>query len=193
MGRPKNCLKDKGAIIMTYKIIVSGFGGQGVLSAGKLLAYAAMLEDKFVSWLPSYGPEKRGGTSNCHVIISDEPVGSPFINIPNTVVAMSKQAFDKYESLIAKDGLLICDTNAVGEKSLREDIRVASVPATQMAVEAGMPKIANIILIGKLLKETGLFDEDEIIRALHEFLPENKHYLIPEEIKLLKMGINYGA
>lgn len=178
---------------MTYNIIFSGFGGQGILSAGKLVAQAAMLDGKDVSWLPSYGPEKRGGTSNCHVVVSDEPVGSPYIASPNLVIAMSKQAFDKYEELIAKDGIMIYDSNAVISEPSRKDIKYYKIPATQMAVEFGFPKLANVIFLGKLLGITGLVKQKYIIEALEEFLPEEKHYLIPEEVKLLQMGINYES
>lgn len=177
---------------MTYEIIVSGFGGQGILAAGSLLAHAALIQDKNVSWLPSYGPEKRGGTSNCHVVISNQQVGSPYITNPSVAIVMSKPAFDKYESSMAEGGLLISDSLAAGETT-RKDINVVSVPATQMAVELGMPKMANMVLIGKLLSETNVLDEDSIIKAIYEVLPENKHYLIPDEIKTLRLGMNNGA
>ncbi|MGE5328131.1 MAG: 2-oxoacid:acceptor oxidoreductase family protein [Deltaproteobacteria bacterium] len=178
---------------MTYNIIFSGFGGQGILSAGKLVAQAAMLEGKNVSWLPSYGPEKRGGTSNCHVIVSDEPVGSPYITSPNLVIAMSKQAFDKYEEIIAEQGIMIYDGNAVSAEPSRDDLKYYKIPATQMAIEAGFSKLANVIFLGKLIGVTDLVKQDYIIEALKEILPEQKHYLIPDEIKLLKMGMDYEA
>jgi len=178
---------------MTYNIIFSGFGGQGILSAGKLIAQAAMLDGKDVSWLPSYGPEKRGGTSNCHVVVSDEPVGSPYITSPNLVIAMSKQAFDKYEELIAEKGIMIYDSNAVSSEPLRNDIKYHKMPATQIAVEAGFPKLANVLFLGKLMGVIGLVKKEYIIEALKEFLPEGKHYLIPDEMKLLQMGMEYGA
>jgi len=178
---------------VTFNIIFSGFGGQGILSAGKLVAQAAMLDGKDVSWLPSYGPEKRGGTSNCHVIVSDEPVGSPYITCPNLVIAMSKQAFDKYEETIAEDGIMIYDSNVVLAEPSRNDVRYYKIPATQLAVEAGFPKLANIIFLGRLMGITGLVKQEYIIAALKEILPEGKHYLIPDEIKLLKMGMEYEA
>lgn len=178
---------------MTYNIIFSGFGGQGILSAGKLIAQAAMLEGKNVSWLPSYGPEKRGGTSNCHVIISDEPVGSPYITAPNIVIAMSKQAFDKYEELIQEDGTMIYDSTAILSEPSRENIKYHKIPAAQMAIEKGFLKLANVIFLGKLIGITCLVKQDSIVAALREVLHEDKHYLIPDEIKLLQMGIEYGS
>jgi len=178
---------------MTCNIIFSGFGGQGILSAGKLVAQAAMLDGKDVSWLPSYGPEKRGGTSNCHVIVSDEPVGSPYITAPNLVIAMSKQAFDKYEELIEEGGIMIYDCNAILSEPSRDDIKYHKMPATQMSIEAGFPKLANVLFLGKLIGVTGLVKQEYIIEALKELLPEDKHYLIPDEIKLLQMGMEYGA
>jgi 2-oxoglutarate ferredoxin oxidoreductase subunit gamma len=178
---------------MTYTIIISGFGGQGILAAGKLLANTALMEGKNVSWLPSYGPEKRGGTSNCHVIISDEPVGSPFITSPNTVIAMSKPAFDKYEKIIVPGGLLIVDTLAVSKESVRKDIQIVEVTATQSTVEMGMPKMANMMLIGTLLGKTKVLREEFIEKSICEMLPEDKQHLIPYELKLLKIGMEYGA
>ena len=178
---------------MIYKIIISGFGGQGILAAGKLLANTALMEGKNVSWLPSYGPEKRGGTSNCHVVISDYPVGSPFITIPNTVITMSKPAFNKYEKMIVPGGLLIADTLAVSKESIRTDIEIIEVPATQNAVEIGMPNMANMMMIGTLLGKTKVLREDFVTKSICEILPEDKQHLIPYEIKLLKMGMEYGA
>jgi 2-oxoglutarate ferredoxin oxidoreductase subunit gamma len=176
---------------MTNKVIISGFGGQGVLAAGKLLAYAAMLQGKHVSWLPSYGPEKRGGASNCHIFISDEPVGSPFITDPNVVIAMSKPAFDKYEKLIEKGGVMICDSSILEDKNYKKDFKIISVPATKIAVESGNPKMANVILIGKLLTEMKLIDKKYVVDAMTEVLPEEKHFLIPQEVELLEIGMNY--
>lgn len=178
---------------MTYNIIFSGFGGQGILSAGKIIAEAAMLQGKNVSWLPSYGPEKRGGTSNCHVIVSDEPVGSPYITMPDIVIAMSKQAFDKYEELLSPEGFMIYDNTAETYKHIRNDIKYHKLPAAQMAIDAGFTKLANVIFLGKLLGITGVVDEKYIVDALHEILPEKKHNLIPHEMNLLKMGREHGA
>lgn len=178
---------------MTHNIIFSGFGGQGILSAGKIIAEAAMLEGKNVSWLPSYGPEKRGGTSNCHVIVSDEPVCSPYITIPDIVIAMSKQAFDKYEELLAPEGVMIYDNTAENYNHVRDDVRYHKLPAAKMAADAGYGKLANVIFLGKLLEITGVVDEKYIVDALHEILPERKHNLIPHEINLLKMGREHGA
>ena len=178
---------------MTYTIIISGFGGQGILAAGKLLANTALMEGKNVSWLPSYGPEKRGGTSNCHVVISDEPVGSPFIANPNIVIVMSRPAFDKYEKMLVPGGLLITDTLAARKESRREDIQIIDVAATQNAVDMGMPQLANMMLIGTLLGKTKVLREEFIEKSICEILSEDKQHLISYEIKILKMGIEYGA
>lgn len=178
---------------MKNEIIVSGFGGQGILAAGRLMAQAALRQGKFVSWLPSYGPEKRGGTSNCHVIISDEPVGSPFITDPDTVIAMSTPAFNKYHNELVREGLLICDSLAIKEYSSRDDVRIVKVPATQISAQHGLPKMANMILLGKLISLTGAVSKEQVVQALYDVLPEDKHILIPDEIKLLEIGIDYGA
>lgn len=178
---------------MIKSIIFSGFGGQGILSAGRLVAYAAMIEGKNVSWLPSYGPEKRGGTSNCHVMISDEMVGSPYITEPDIVIAMSRQAFDKYESLIAKDGVFIYDINSAPEKVSRKDIKYYGIPGTQMAAEKNLMKFANMVFLGKLIGSTGIVEFESILYALKEYLPKEKHYLIPDEEKLMKMGMEHAS
>ena len=137
----------------TTEILIAGFGGQGILFAGKFLAYKGMLEEKQISWLPSYGPEMRGGTANCSVIISDTPVGSPIVTTPNVLMVMNLPSFDKYENDVVKDGIILVDSTLIERKASRDDVSVFYIPATQMAQDAGVPTLANMIMVGKLLRE----------------------------------------
>ena len=139
---------------MKYDILLAGFGGQGILFAGKLLAYCALIDGKELSWLPSYGPEMRGGTCNCHVIVSDEPVASPIIVEPTALVAMNAPSFDKFENALVPGGKAFIDSTLISRDAKRDDIDVYKIPATQMANEMGVPKLANMIIVGKLIKET---------------------------------------
>ena len=173
------------------EIIIAGFGGQGILSAGRLLAYAGMLENKNVSWLPSYGPEMRGGTANCHVIISDDMVGSPILNRATTLIVMNGPSLEKFESLVEPEGLIITDSSLVEKGPSRTDVEVFQIPATQIASDMGNLTYANIILLGKLLQKTGIITKGNFEEALRKVLPEKKHYLIPEEMKALETGMNY--
>lgn len=173
------------------EIVIAGFGGQGILSAGKLLAYAGMLENKYVSWLPSYGPEMRGGTANCNVIISDEPVGSPILNSADTLIVMNGPSLDKFENWISEGGLIITDSILVDRHIDKKDVDVFEIPATKMASDMGNSTYANIILLGKLIAKTGIIKKESFAEALKSILPAKKHYLIPEEIKALEMGMEY--
>jgi len=173
------------------EIIIAGFGGQGILSAGRILAYAGMLEGKNVSWLPSYGPEMRGGTANCHVIISDETVGSPILNTATTLIVMNGPSLDKFEKAVVPGGIIIVDSSLVERKPLRDDVDVCQIPATMLASDMGNLTFANIILLGKFIKKTGIVTKENFAVALEHILPEKKHYLIPEEMKALEIGMNY--
>ncbi len=169
-------------------LIIAGFGGQGILSAGKLLAYAGMLEGKHVSWLPSYGPEMRGGTANCSIVISDDPIGSPIIDYPNALIAMNGPSLEKFEKKIATGGLIITNSSLVEAKSQRTDVEFIGVPATEMASDMGNLTYANIIILGKLLGKTGIVKNESFEAALKKVLPEKKHFMIPEEMKALVVG-----
>jgi len=174
-----------------HDIIISGFGGQGIQAAGKLIAYAGLLEDKFVSFLPSYGPEMRGGTSNCHVIISDEPVGSPILNSCTALVAMNRPSLDKFENYVVPGGCILLDISLVNRSPVRKDIKIFEIPATQIASDMGNLAYANIIMLGKLIAETGMISTEFFEKGLRKILPEKKHYMIPEEMKALELGMKY--
>ena len=176
---------------MTYETIFAGFGGQGILFAGKVIAYAGMVENKNVSHLPSYGPEMRGGTCNCHVIVSDDPVASPIIVEPTSVVAMNAPSFDKFENALVPGGKAFVDSTLVSRDAKRDDIEVFKIPATKMANEMGLPKLANMIIVGKLVKETGIFTFDELSKAVKKLVPASKPELYDSNMKALEAGYNF--
>ena len=148
------------------EIIFAGFGGQGTLTAGKILAYAGMDADMNVSWLPSYGPEMRGGTANCSVILSEEPVGSPIITEPSSVVVMNRPSMDKFEPMLQKGGLLVIDSDLINREPERGDIEVIEIPAESIAEELGNKKIANMVLLGAIVKRTGIVTMDMLLDSL---------------------------
>lgn len=177
--------------MLQQEIILAGFGGQGILSAGRLIAYAGMLENRNVSWLPSYGPEMRGGTANCHVIISDEPVGSPILNTATTLIVMNTPSLQKFENIVVPGGLIIIDSSLVDAKPVRKDVEVYEIPATKIASDLGNLTYANIVLLGKLIARTGVITKESFVEALERVLPKSKHYMIPDEIKALEMGMEF--
>lgn len=158
----------------TTSILIAGFGGQGTLFAGKVLAYASLYKGLEVSWLPSYGPEMRGGTANCGVIISDTPIGSPIVSKPDILIALNKPSFEKYEKAVVPGGLILVDSSLVDSTSSRDDIKVCYVKASETAAGLGTPGLANIVLIGRLLKESGLFTAEEIGEVFDKLIPERK-------------------
>jgi len=172
-------------------VIVAGFGGQGILSCGRLLAYAGMLEGKNVSWLPSYGPEMRGGTANCSVIISEKPVGSPILNSAQALIVMNGPSLEKFENSVIPGGIIIVDSSLVDTKVKRTDVKVIGIPATQLASDMKNLAFANIFLLGRLAKETGIIKVESFEEALKKVLPERKHSLIPQEIEAFKRGAEY--
>lgn len=173
---------------MLEEIIIAGFGGQGVMSMGQLLAYAGMIEGKGVSWLPSYGPEQRGGTANCAVVISDDSVGSPVVTSPSTAIVLNNPSFEKFEPRIRKGGLLIVNTSLVDRLSTREDIAVIGIKATDMAIELGNPRVANMILLGAFLEYSKIVTFDSIIQSLSKVLSTDKEHLIELNRSALKKG-----
>lgn len=150
------------------EIIFAGFGGQGILSMGKFLAYGGMEENLNVSWLPSYGPEMRGGTSNCSVIVSDENIGSPLVTDATSVVVMNRPSLDKFEKIVVPGGVLIMDGDLVNREPVRTDIDVIKIPAQSAAEEVGSVKIANMILLGALVEKTGIIPMESLLKALKD-------------------------
>lgn len=174
---------------MTTETIFAGFGGQGILFAGKLLAYLGLYQDKQVSWLPSYGPEMRGGTANCTVCVSDQPIGSPYVTDPDILVAMNAPSYDKFIEAVKPDGIAIIDSTLVTEECSRTDIRSFRIPSTALAAENGLPGMANIILVGKLLKETGFAVLEAVRPVLEKMIPPKKANLIDANMKALAIGM----
>lgn len=172
----------------TTSILIAGFGGQGTLFAGKVLAQASLFKGLEVSWLPSYGPEMRGGTANCGVIISEDPIGSPIVSRPDVLIALNKPSFEKYEKLTQPGGYIFVDSSLVDSKSDRDNIKVFYVPATQLARESGNASLSNIVLVGKAIKETGLFTEEEVDEVLNYIIPEKKVALRELNKKVLHAG-----
>lgn len=175
----------------TTQFLFSGFGGQGILFAGKFLAYKGLMEEKQVSWLPSYGPEMRGGTASCSVIISDEPVGSPIVSNPDVLVAMNLPSLDKYEAVVAPGGMIFADSTLIERKVTRQDITVYYVPATQLANENGMPTLANMILMGKILKVLGEAGEDGLRAALGKVISAKRADMLETNLKAMQIGADF--
>ena len=175
----------------TTQILIAGFGGQGVLFAGKFLAYKGMLEEKQISWLPSYGPEMRGGTANCSVIISDTPVGSPIVTQPDVLVAMNLPSFDKYENDTVSGGVILVDSSLVERKAIRDDVNMFYIPATRMAQDAGFPTLANMILVGKLLRECPEMGYENTESALKKVVSEKHMDLFDLNLKAIDMGYRF--
>ena len=173
---------------MTREYLFAGFGGQGLLFSGKVLAYKALIEDKNVSWLPSYGPELRGGTANCSVIISDEPVAAPLIANPDVLVAMNLPSLDKYESTVKPGGIIIVDSTLIERKIERTDVDAYYIPATAMANEMGAPTLANMILTGKLLEITNEFTEETVQKALGKCISARHQDMLELNKKAMEVG-----
>ena len=172
-----------------FGAIFAGFGGQGVLFMGKVTAYAGMLLGKEVSWMPSYGPEMRGGTANCSVCISDTPVGSPVVTEPDALIAMNLPSYDKFLHTVKPGGVLIYDDSMFSPKDSRKDIKVFALPATALASEKGFAGIANMILLGKLFKETGLAGLEIIKQAIEKSVPSSKAGMVEHNLRALGLGM----
>ena len=175
----------------TTQIMIAGFGGQGVLFAGKFLAYKGMVQNKQISWLPSYGPEMRGGTANCSVVISDTPVGSPIITSPDMLIAMNLPSLQKFVDAVVPGGVIILDSTLIDAKVERTDVKVFYIPATQMAKDAGFSTLANMILMGKVIKETGAVRFDNNLETLKSFIPAKKEKLIDINCQALQAGYDF--
>ena len=176
----------------TTQILIAGFGGQGILFAGKFLAYKGLLEDQQVSWLPSYGPEMRGGTANCNVILSDDPVGSPIITAPDVLIAMNLPSLQKYVDSVVPGGQIYVDSALIDAKVDRTDVQVFYIPATQMAKDAGIASLANMIITGHLLENHPELSFNGTETVVNKLVPPKKADLIALNMKALELGKNYG-
>jgi 2-oxoglutarate ferredoxin oxidoreductase subunit gamma len=174
---------------MTEEIIIAGFGGQGVLSMGKILAYSGMMQDQEVSWMPSYGPEMRGGTANVTVILSDERISSPILTRYDTAIILNQQSMDKFESRVKPGGTLIYDGNGITRHPERKDIKIFRVDAADEAAKLGLSKIFNMIVLGGYLKVKPVVTLENVIQGLKKSLPARYHNMIPDNEKALKRGM----
>ena len=176
---------------MTTQILIAGFGGQGILFAGKCLAYEGLFEDKQVSWLPSYGPEMRGGTASCSVVLSADPVGSPIVSIRDVLIAMNLPSLDKYENDTVSGGKIFVDSTLISRSVVRTDVSAYYIPATKMANDNGTPTLANMIILGKMIKETGIVAFDSAVEAMKKVVSAKHADLLEANINALKLGYNY--
>ena len=178
---------------MQTEILIAGFGGQGVLFAGQLLAYAAMDQGLHVTWIPSYGPEMRGGTANCTVIISDEEIGSPMVKFASALVALNTPSVDKYEGQLRPGGLLVMNTSMIAREPMRSDTQTVRVPGNQIAEEIGERRMTNMVLIGALLANLPVLPIDAVEKSLAAHLPARHHRLLPLNYQCLRRGSAYKA
>ncbi len=174
------------------QIVLAGFGGQGILFAGKVLAYTSLEAERNVTWLPSYGPEMRGGTCNCSIVVSDgKAVGSPVISNPDVLIALNRPSLDKFEKTVAPGGYIIYDDSLVDREVERTDVNVIKIPATELTLEHHLETLANMIILGKMLKVTGLFTTDEIKVGIEKSVPKSKEWLVEKNIEAVNLGFNY--
>lgn len=173
---------------MKNEIISAGFGGQGVLLLGQLVTYAGMIEDRNVSWLPSYGPEMRGGTANCSVIVSSDPVGSPVVTEADAVIVLNKPSLDKFEKTLKPGGKLFINSSLIDKKATRDDIEVFYIPANELAAELGNAKVANMVMLGAYIAASGIVSKESIMKAFEKVLGERKAHLIPINEKAFDEG-----
>ena len=178
---------------MQNEIIISGFGGQGTLYAGQLLAYAAMDEGKHVTWIPSYGPEMRGGTAHCTVVISDQEIGSPSVKYPKAVLAMNLPSLDKYEPLMAAGGCLIVNQSMVNRAVTRADLRVVVLPANAIAMEIGNERATNMVMLGALMANMDILPEGALERALKAHTSQRLQKFVDMNTRALARGAEYRA
>lgn len=177
---------------MNKQILIAGFGGQGVLFAGKFLAYSGLIEGKELSWLPSYGPEMRGGTANCSVILSDNKVGSPIVDKPDILVALNKPSLEKYEDAVVPGGQIFVDSSLIDIKVKRTDVEVYYIPASKIASDESLSGLANMIMMGHMIKHGKVVEYDTVEKAMKKTVPAKKQNLFDMNLKAVDIGYNYN-
>ncbi len=177
---------------MNKQILIAGFGGQGVLFAGKFLAYGGLIEGKELSWLPSYGPEMRGGTANCSVILSDNKVGSPIVDKPDILVALNKPSLEKYEDSVVAGGQIFVDSSLIDIKVKRTDVEVYYIPASKIASDESLSGLANMIMVGHMIKHGNIVEYDTVEKAMKKTVPAKKQNLFDMNLKAVDIGYNYS-
>jgi 2-oxoglutarate ferredoxin oxidoreductase subunit gamma len=178
---------------MTHELLIAGFGGQGVLSMGMTLSYAGMVEGKEVTWMPSYGPEMRGGTANCIVIVSDTPISSPIVSTFDTAIVLNQPSMDKFERAVKPGGLLLFDATSIIHTPTRSDIHVLPINASEEAVQLKNTKVLNMIMLGAFLARVPVVEIESILQALRKVLPERYHHLLPVNEQALRRGMELAG
>ncbi|MDD2401087.1 MAG: 2-oxoacid:acceptor oxidoreductase family protein [Clostridia bacterium] len=173
---------------MLKQIMIAGFGGQGIMSMGQLMVYSGMIEGKEVAWIPSYGPEMRGGTANCSVSISDDPISSPHVTEPDILIAMNNPSLDKFEMSVKNGGVIFINSSLIDRKIKRKDVKVYYISANDKATELGDVRVANMVMLGALLKIDKLVKIDSIMESLKKVLSKSKHHLLPLNAQALEIG-----
>ena len=176
---------------MTKQILIAGFGGQGILFSGKFLAYEGLIDGKEVSWLPSYGPEMRGGTANCSIILSDTKIGSPIVDKPDILVAMNAPSYEKYVNEVVPGGQIYIDSSLIDAKCERTDVDVYYIPATKLASDKGLTGLANMIIIGKVIKHADIMPKENIEKAMQKVVPAKKQNLLGSNLEAVQLGYDY--
>ena len=184
-------LPNIGRIVMGHlqeEMIIAGFGGQGVLSMGKILAYSGMMQDYYVSWMPAYGPEQRGGTANVTVVVGDRPVSSPIVQEYDTAIILNQQSMDKFEPMVKAGGVLIYDTNGITRHPERTDISIYTIDATAEAASRGLSRMFNMMILGGYLTVKPVVTLENAIKGLGKTLPERLHNTLPDNEKAMRLG-----
>lgn len=176
---------------MSKQMLIAGFGGQGVLFAGKFIAYAGLIEEKEISWLPSYGPEMRGGTANCSVILSDTKVGSPIVDKPDILVALNAPSLDKYENSVVPGGKIFVDSSLIEKKVVRTDVEVYYIPASKLASDENLSGLANMIMMGHMIKHSDVIEYSSIEKSMAKVVSAKKQNLFDANKKAVELGYNY--
>ncbi len=175
----------------TNKILIAGFGGQGILFSGKALAYTGLKAGMEVSWLPSYGPEMRGGTASCSVTLSDTPIGSPIIDKPDVLIAMNLPSLEKYENQTEKGGYIVYDSSLIARDCVVDGVKTFGIPATKLASDNELGGLANMIILGKVIKETAVLTLEQVKTSLAQMVPAKKAELLEKNIKAIELGYNF--
>ena len=178
---------------MNKQILIAGFGGQGILFSGKFLAYEGLIDGKEVSWLPSYGPEMRGGTANCSIIISDTKIGSPIVDKPDVLIVMNGPSFDKYVNEVKAGGQIFVDSSLIDKKVERDDVEAYYIPATKLASDENLPGLANMIILGLFMKHSDVVPVENIEKVMKKVVPAKKQNLLELNNKAIDLGYNYEA
>ena len=176
---------------MNKQILIAGFGGQGILFSGKFLAYEGLLDKKEVSWLPSYGPEMRGGTANCSIILSDSKIGSPIVDKPDILIAMNSPSLEKYENAVSPGGQIYADSSLIDKKVKRTDVEVHYIPASRIASDENLTGLANMIIVGMMIRCSGIVPYENTEKAMAKIVSANKQHLLSLNLKAIEIGYNY--